>query len=402
MQLSRMSETERLGPDGRFCVQAAPLYVHVPTPGDHYSPATGSATMTVIYELSRQHRAANGQTRIVVGSETRHDYGVGQCVEVDFDGLPTRRERMVDVVLGGAGLARRFTSAAYSPALDGIDPSFGGPVIVHNAPGSLPLLAEHRPSAALVLYAHNTLFRTYGRRELRRVVARATALVCVSEFLADNLTSRLGSMQANVVVVRNGVDLDRFRPRDTAPDDGVPVVLFVGRVIPEKGPDILIRAARTLLAGERRFRVRIVGSRGFSATDPLSPYEQGLRRLAAGTRGDAIEFAPFVDRSRIVEEYARADILVVPSNWDDPCPLTVPEALACGTPTIASRRGGIPEVGGEAVLYFTPPRAEELAERLAYLLDEPSARVEWGRRAREHALTLAWGPQYEKLRRALE
>jgi glycosyltransferase involved in cell wall biosynthesis len=144
-----------------------------------------------------------------------------------------------------------------------------------------------------------------------------------------------------------------------------------------------------------------VGSRGFSATDPLSSYELRLRDLAEPI-AEAVEFQPFVDRRAVIEEYGRASIFCAPSNWDEPCSLTVPEALACGLPTIAARRGGIPEVGGDAVLYFRPPSVDEFAERLAYLIDDEAARAEWGRRAREHAISLSWSRQYQKLRAALE
>src|SRR5919204_6515087 len=70
---SRMSRSAK---DDR---RAATLYIHIPTPGDHYSAATGSATMTVIYEISREHARDGGQTRVIVGRGTRHDYPVGVC-----------------------------------------------------------------------------------------------------------------------------------------------------------------------------------------------------------------------------------------------------------------------------------------------------------------------------------
>src|SRR5438067_3117629 len=101
------------------------LYVHLPTPGDHYSPSTGSAVMTAIYELSREHEAAGGTSRIIVGRGTRHDYPVGEAVEVEFSrGLPRRRETLADAALGAVGLSRRFMTAAYEPALVAIEPTF--------------------------------------------------------------------------------------------------------------------------------------------------------------------------------------------------------------------------------------------------------------------------------------
>src|SRR5207253_334060 len=109
--------------------------------------------------------------------------------------------------------------------------------------------------------------------------------------------------------------------------------------------------------------VRIVGSSGFSSKSPLSRYERYLRRLASPI-SDRVEFRPFIERDKVPDDYRQADIFCAPSNWDDPCPLIVAEALASGLPSVVSNRGGIPEIAGDAALYFAPPNVDQLAERL--------------------------------------
>lgn len=376
-------------------------HIHVPTPGDHYSPATGSATMTVIYELASRHAARGGRTQVVVGRGTRHDYPVGEGVEVSFPPPPTRVRKGVDVALGLLGWPRPFASGQYRPALAALDDAPGGAVFLHNSPAALALFGARRGRAQICLYVHNELFRTYGRREMRRTLTGADRIICVSRFIADRLTARLGGPAANVRVVHNGVDIARFRPREDAAPPGDLVVLFVGRVVPYKGVDVLLRAAIRIAGRGRRFRVRVVGSSGFSADCALSPYELELRRIARPL-GDRVEFRPFVDRDRIVDEYRAASVFCIPSTWDEPCSLTLPEALASGLPSLAARRGGIPEIAGDAVLYFDPDHVDELAERLCHLIDDASARAEWGRRARGRAQEISWDSQYERLLAALE
>lgn len=376
------------------------LHVHVPTPGDHYSPSTGSALMTIIYELARKHAGHGGHTRVIVGRGTRHDYPIGECVEVGFRPLPGRREKAVDAALGRLGASRHIAARLYRPAVSAIESSFRGPVFLHNNPAPLPLFAAQRPNAQVCLYVNNVLFRTYGRREIRRTVAAADRIVCVSNFIADDLSSRIGYASPKIRIVHNGVDTERFQPRDGGLPPDVPVVLYVGRVVPEKGVDLLLRAAARVAGRGRRFIVRIVGSSGFSPSDPLSAYEQELRRIAEPL-GEAAEFRPFVDRRRVLDEYHAASIFCVPSNWDDPCPLTLGEGLACGLPTVASRRGGIPDVAGDAALLCDPTDVDGFADRLAHLIDDEHARRDLGLRARERAEQFSWDRQYLELRAAL-
>ena len=377
------------------------LHIHVPTPGDHYSPATGSGVMTAIYELSRAHARCGGETHIIVGKGTRHDYPVGQCFEVDFYRLPNKPQKLVDAGLGFLGMQRFFSSQIYSAAFAAIDRNTDAPIFLHSAQGAIRRFKQRLPKAQVCLYAHNSLFRTFSNRELRTTMDAADRIICVSDFLANALADRLGSRQDKIKVVNTGTDIERFQPNPNPVNPEELVVLFVGRVVPEKGPDLLLKAAQKLADGKRRFKIRIVGSANFAADAPLSDYEQELRKLAEPIRAH-VEFLPFVDRKRIVEIYHNANIFCAPSNWDDPCPATVPESLACGLPLVASRRGGIPEVGGDAALYFKPPDTDALATILAGLLDDPASRETWGKRSRARAESLSWFSQYQKLLRALD
>jgi glycosyltransferase involved in cell wall biosynthesis len=148
------------------------------------------------------------------------------------------------------------------------------------------------------------------------------------------------------------------------------------------------------------FEIRIVGSSGFDAKADLSPFERQLRDLATDL-GDSVVFVPFQDRKQVVEEYRRATIFCVPSNWDEPCSLTVPEGMACGLPVVTSRRGGLPEVGAGGVHYFMPPATEELADRLADLLTTPALRQSLSQKALMRAHQISWKNQYALVHQAI-
>ena len=275
-------------PKGDLITSPDSTIIHIPTPGDHYSSASGSAVMTVIYELSRWHEREGGKTRLIVGRGSRHDYPVGECTEVQFSHLPNRNHKILDVLMGRIGLPRRFLAQVYKPAFTALSPTFEGAVIAHNAPVAMSGLKRASPRARATLYCHNTLFGTYANSETRRTIAPADVIICVSEFLAEELRARLGSADDRVFGITNGVDTQRFCQPDSKPETDEPVILYVGRVSPEKGPDLLVKAAVKLANGKRKFKVRIVGSSNFNANDPLTGYEQDLRTHRcsdSGTRG---------------------------------------------------------------------------------------------------------------------
>lgn len=215
-------------------------------------------------------------------------------------------------------------------------------------------------------------------------------MVAVSRFLAEQTFG--AALAREVLVLVNGVDIDAFRPASVRD----PVVLYVGKMSPHKGPHLLVRAARELFDNGLRFRLRLVGSAVLSRTDGVTEYERELRELAA-PMGDWVEFVPFVDRTAIAATYQAASIGVVPSDWDEPCSLTASEAMASGLACVVSRRGGLPEVCGDGATYFESGDAADLAQRLRPLVTDASLRAEAGARARRRAEEISWDRQYERL-----
>src|SRR4029079_7342093 len=90
-------------------------FIHIPTPGDHYSPATGSAISTLIYQFAKAHASRAGHTDIVLARGTRPHYDVGRCIEVAPRTYPPRWQRAIDAGLARFGLPRSFGVARYRP-----------------------------------------------------------------------------------------------------------------------------------------------------------------------------------------------------------------------------------------------------------------------------------------------
>jgi glycosyltransferase involved in cell wall biosynthesis len=225
-----------------------------------------------------------------------------------------------------------------------------------------------------------------------------SAIVCVSESLAERTRSRLPrSLAERVHVVVNGVDAVGFTPG--GPRSAGPLrIVFMGRIIRDKGADVLLRAAAALRGADAE--VLIVGRPGFDPNAPLSDYERELRRLARASELP-VRFTGFIPRDAMPALLRTADVFVVPSRWPDPAPLTVGEAIATGLPTIASRIGGIPEVLGDAGILVPPDNPVALADVLRRLIADPAERARMSVAARARAETHDWSWSWRHLARVL-
>lgn len=370
-----------------------PIY-HVLTPGDHYSPRTGSALPTVVHGLAKAANASgksHGLSHKVLLAKGTYEplYDSAEPLFYSSNPAPSRQRRYLDMAFGQLGAPRRASAAYFGPIAERLAHAEPGVVLAHNAP-LLPWLMSGSKHKVMV-YAHNDLLRSFNRFESSRALRSMHRLICVSQALAKQLAASLpAGLRSRIRVVGNGVDTEQFRPVATrAP--GPLRVMFLGRAIPEKGADILLTAAGLLQ--RRDLEYLIVGSHEFNRDAPISRYENKLRSLAMATTS-AVHFEPFVDRTELPALLQRADIVVIPSRWAEPSGLTIGESLASGVPVIAAASGGIPEVLGEAGILFDPTRPDELAMAIGDLADDSDRRhqlrLAGRRRAERHDWAWSW------------
>lgn len=373
-------------------------HIHVLTPGDHFSPRTGSAIPTVVHGLAGATPPSLPRASVVVAEGTYPDRYPSADV-IEYAPVPGHRlDRYADAAMSRVGLGRPSARRSFAATVE--DQASWAPSVVfaHNAPALVPLVApRHEP----VLYAHNDLLRTYGPAEAYRTLRQARAVVCVSRFLAERMRPRLDARVAGKLrVVRPGVDTDFFRPRDpglgTERRSGEPVrVVFVGRMLPEKGAHVVLAALAALDRDD--IQAVFVGSHGFDPTAPPTRYESEIRARAAALRRPA-EALPFQPRAQIAELLGGADVAVVPSMWPEPAGLTVLEGMASGAAVIASRVGGIPELAGDAATLVPPDDADALAQVLEGWATDRAALSRARYACRAHAEAHGW----DRARRVLD
>lgn len=364
--------------------------VHVITPGDHFSPRTGSAVATVVHGLC-SHAGPDVRSAVCVAAGTYPDrYASAEIYEYDEAAplrLPARLSpTLVDAAAARAGAPRLLARRRLSPTVRDQSAWPSSVIFGHNAPQLVRLVDtdRHHP----FLYAHNDVLRTYRPGEAGRALDRAAGIICVSHYLARQTLQHLPArLHDRVRVVHNGVDAQLFRRTDPVGTSALLRVVFVGRMVRDKGADVLVEAMHLLQRDD--VALTVVGSRGFSATDPPTEFERALRDRAASL-GDRVSFRPFLPRSQVARLLGSSDVLVVPSRWAEPFALTVREGQASGMAVVASEVGGIPEALGGAGVMVPPDDPEALADVLTVLTQDRQRLRALGTTARSFAETHDW------------
>jgi D-inositol-3-phosphate glycosyltransferase len=186
------------------------------------------------------------------------------------------------------------------------------------------------------------------------------------------------AQERKIRIIPCGVNLERFQPRDRAqcrhrlgilPDRRV--VLFVGRFAALKGTDALLGAVADLVPRIADIQLVVVGGDG-----PASFHSRSLARLAEMLHiQERIWFAGRVEQETLPDYYSAADLLVVPSHYES-FGLVVLEALACGTPVVATRVGAVETIiqpGINGTILDDPGR-DSVARGVAWFLEKPVGR----------------------------
>lgn len=226
----------------------------------------------------------------------------------------------------------------------------------------------------------------------REVIASADRVIATSAHEKSQMVRFYGAQPGKIEVIPCGVDLTLFRPIDknkARQELGLAdskIVLFVGRIEPLKGIDILLNAVASL-EDKDGLRVLIIG--GDSEDDGEIAR---LSWLAADLGiGEKVTFVGPIEHERLPLFYSAANICVVPSYYES-FGLVALEALACGTPVVASRVGGLPSIIRDAETGYLIPWhcPEPFTEQLELLLANEALARSFGIAGRASVENLSW------------
>ena len=232
----------------------------------------------------------------------------------------------------------------------------------------IPALLLKKPT----LVVHQTWLRstrgemTWNNRIKQLLLPRVTN-VAISKSVADGISG-------HSFVIGNPYDDAVFRlARNVARDKNF---IFVGRLVSDKGADLLLQALKLLQNDGLTPDLTIVGS---------GPEEQNLRQLAVELGLDRqVTFAGQKSGAALAEFLNRHRILVVPSRWTEPFGIVALEGIACGCVVIGSEKGGLKEAIGPCGVTFENGNVRALADQLKRLLNDPDRQINLRQHAAEH------------------
>lgn len=213
----------------------------------------------------------------------------------------------------------------------------------------------------------------------RRLVRVTTRIVVPSEFLWEIVVTRHGFPEEKVVMIRHGIDLDKFRPGAGEPEWGH--ILYVGRLVERKGLPYLLEAVGRLKQRFPGIRLTVIGD---------GPMRARYEAMAASILGDQVTFLGAQPQEVVREYLERVYVfcmpsITMPSGEAETLGVVFLEAMAMKLPPVSFHSGGIPEVirHGETGFLAEERDVDGLAHYLALLLENPDLRNRMGETGRK-------------------
>ncbi|MGD0708292.1 MAG: glycosyltransferase [Anaerolineaceae bacterium] len=237
----------------------------------------------------------------------------------------------------------------------------------------------------------------------RRILEQADCIVAATPAEQSQIDSLYHITPKKLVVIPPGVDTSRFYP---IPSDearqviGIPntncLILFVGRIEPLKGIDTLIRAIALLIQQHPMVDcphyLAVIGGDPDASQNEMSTEMVRLQALSKELKiNDLVIFLGKRSQDSLPYYYSAAQVVVVPSHYES-FGMVALEAMACGTPVVASQVGGLAFLVQDGVTGYVVPNGDPqtLADHLAQLLEQSELRAQLGRQAEAYAQDYEW------------
>lgn len=285
-------------------------------------------------------------------------------------------------------------------------------IMVENRPTYVPLIKEHLPKVPVVLNMHSKVFASpphISRAEMNQVAKQVDALITNSKYLRRYYTRNFPRFRGKAFGVHLGIDPDPFEKAQDQEEkinrikkrlriqEEDQTILFVGRLMKEKGIHLILDVLPPLIKEHPRLKLIIAGASRYGR-NLATPYVRYIRRRTKKL-GKHVVFTNFIPPNQIPYIYQLADMVVIPSLWQEPFGRVNLEAMASTKAVVASDRGGIPELikhEENGFVVSIENYRKELYESISTLLNSEELREEYGQKGLERVKEFTWSRTAEQ------
>jgi glycosyltransferase involved in cell wall biosynthesis len=200
--------------------------------------------------------------------------------------------------------------------------------------------------------------------------------VVATGITTEEIQKRISS---EVHTINPGVDTDQFSPDEPTIETDGPTVLFVGRFVPAKNLTLLVDAFSRVVEDWPSATLRLIGD---------GPIKSDIQsKISDRNLQDSVRLEGYIDNNNLPKFYSSSDVFVLSSQRENH-PITLLEAMSCGTPVVAASIGAIPEIVEDerTGLLYPSGSVSELSETIDRILSNPGLRTSCSRRAREKSM----------------
>ena len=243
---------------------------------------------------------------------------------------------------------------------------------VHNRPYLVKRIKKKLKASPISLFLHNDPKEMKGAKsklERKELIFDCAAIFCVSEFIRNQFLDGLDGNCKNVFVLHNGVErkLTKFPKKKKE-------VLYVGRIVPEKGVDLYVDAIKSLAPKFTDWSFNLIGSSKLGEIDKRGSYAQKISKKFSDI-GSQANFFGFKNKKFVDEKMKSGAIIVIPSLWREPFGLVAAEAMSNGMAIIAANSGGIPEIIEKNGMLIHDIDKNKLNKAITYLISNRDKRI---------------------------
>ena len=224
--------------------------------------------------------------------------------------------------------------------------------------------------------------RLYAKIMFNAVCRRAAAILTISRFSKDEFIRFTGEGRQSIFPIHLGVADPWFHIPPSASPYQRKYILFVGNVKPHKNLSALVKAFGSICDKIPHDLVIVGKKEGFITGDDVVANE-------AARLGSRVQFTGYVDDDKLRQYFAHAELLVFPSLYEG-FGLPPLEAMAAGCPVLVSNAASMPEICGDAAVFFDPYQHEDMAVKMLEILSDDNLRESIRQNGYERARTFTW------------